>query len=135
MKKTILFSDQSAPIKRSNEIEPTIHCIFCRKTFATPFSMQRHETLSHAQEFPHHCSKCRKGFYNEIETNEHENSCQKRCYECYICKLFFLDKSKIIVHMRTYTGEKKPYKCTIPQCNNRYSRKESLSTHMKRKHQ
>ena len=51
-----------------------------------------------------------------------------KAHECGICGRTFPKSGKLNQHMRIHTGEK-PYHCTFPSCDKRYSRRDHLNRH------
>ena len=49
-------------------------------------------------------------------------------HSCPICGIQSKKKSKLIIHMRTHTGEK-PYKCEV--CEKRFSERSTLKVHLR----
>ena len=102
-------------------------CNRCGKSFTKARSLMNH-AATHIDEFPFHCPACFQGFSLKTEAVAHEKQCQKRHYECHICKNFVtVDKSDLTTHMRTHTGYM-PFRCEI--CMKGFIQRQNLKRHL-----
>ncbi|XP_031619444.1 zinc finger protein 391-like [Contarinia nasturtii] len=79
------------------------------------------------------CSKCKRKYDAKLPIEEHEKHCNRRQYQCYLCKYHSSRKFCLFAHMRKkHTGDM-PIKCE--QCSYMTTIKFYLDRHQKRAHQ
>ena len=106
-------------------------CDRCGKRFINATSLMKH-AAAHIVEFPFHCRSCFQGFSLKAEVVDHEKRCKKRHFECHVCKkLVTFDKTELVIHMRSHTGDK-PFRCEI--CVKGFGRKHDLKRHLNNIH-
>ena len=103
-------------------------CRECFKQFKQESHLTNHLKI-HAGPRPFCCSKCRLRFTHQEERNAHEEMCNRRVFECFVCgKAFGWMKISLIRHMRIHSGEK-PFECQ--QCLKRFQQNNGLNWHMR----
>lgn len=91
-------------------------CSICKKRFSTEYNLKRH-MKTHKDLFGFHCKKCRQGFEHKKECKFHEDRCQTKQYECYVCKINFFDrKHNLLQHMRLKHVSGTQFICTNMCC-------------------
>lgn len=109
--------------------ELPFQCAICERKFNRRATLNDH-LKTHADQFPFQCSNCREGFHLEKEKKTHEKSCNRKKYQCQICKKYSTSKKTDFEnHIRSHTGEK-PFQCI--HCPRKFSVKSHLNVHMKR---
>ncbi|XP_070547158.1 uncharacterized protein [Ptychodera flava] len=123
----------SAP-KRGKLREPKLingllHCPFCRRTFKTRVSFNRHIVI-HNVDRPYECTRCDMSYKRLVHLTEHMRvHTGEKPYLCEVCGRAFARSTYRAVHMRTHTGVK-PYHCQL--CGMKFSQKQILNSHLKR---
>ncbi|XP_031637858.1 zinc finger protein 287-like [Contarinia nasturtii] len=79
--------------------EKQFQCKMCDKKFVLKCQLKKH-LATHAKPRPNRCIKYCRRFANEGDKNEHEEQCNRRHYECYICKVLVRDSMQLRGHMR-----------------------------------
>lgn len=106
-------------------------CEICSIRFVMHSKLMQHLATAHEAQFPFKCSKCFGGYAAEDEKNAHEEICGCRQFQCYLCKEFARDKSKMDVHMRRdHTAER--IKCEV--CGSGFVRKGDATRHIRQVH-
>ena len=110
----------------------SIECSVCKKIFACPQNLQRHQTV-HTGEWPHECQKCGKRFrlVHCLKQHEHvhEESIKKQhegSFKYSICKKTFICQRSLQHHQTIHT-RKQPYVCE--KCGKRFRLKKLLKRH------
>lgn len=110
--------------------EKPFECQKCLQTFNEKGNLKRHERI-HEKDFEFQCAICRQRFKSEDAKESHQNHCNKRNYECYLCRYSTWHKSRFTQHFRIHTGER-PFQCS--HCSERFGQTSSLNYHIKRNH-
>ncbi|XP_031639635.1 transcriptional repressor CTCF-like [Contarinia nasturtii] len=101
-------------------------CERCRKSFADQelfdIHMKGHENQ---------CTKCLSVFGNKLAMKEHEKHCNRRNYQCYLCKYTTVKRTDFMAHMSTHTGNR-PFKCQ--HCKADFTTNSHLKRHKKNVH-
>ncbi|XP_031633876.1 zinc finger protein OZF-like [Contarinia nasturtii] len=79
--------------------EKQFQCKVCYKKFFVKVYLKKHLAI-HVKPSPIRCIKCCRRFVNEGDKNAHEEHCNRRHYECYICKASVRDSLQLKSHMR-----------------------------------
>ncbi|XP_031637803.1 zinc finger protein 182-like [Contarinia nasturtii] len=114
--------------------ERPFQCNQCSKKFTQKSHLICHKkTHTNPRPLKIKCSACYQSFLTQTEKEMHEQKCQCRGYECYICKVFTSNRRQNLkYHMRAnHTGEK-----TLPcqLCQKYFSQKVNLNRHLKNVH-
>ena len=85
------------------------------------------------QEGPYHCKLCSDTFFAETDLNDHEKSrhIKIQTYQCKICNYCSLEKSLMIRHMRTHSGQR-PFYCK--ECGYAFTTKANCERHIRKRH-
>lgn len=104
-------------------------CTHCIRQFQEFTSLKIHmRTIHKNNQYLFNCTHCMTSFTRENEKNAHESQCQRRRYECFLCKSFdTVHKSQMEDHMRLHSGAK-PFQCAV--CNKFFRLKKSLKYHL-----
>lgn len=109
----------------------TFSCPVCHQKFKKKASMIYHRAR-HSYLFPIHCNTCYTHFSSKADKIMHENKCNLKRFECYVCAAIASSMHHLKGHMHKHTGEKK---FTCSKCDVRFAVKNSLVKHEKTKHQ
>lgn len=134
-RKHVTFMDAEIPGKRQKLDTAGYKCTFCAKEFNRQTKleahMKTHKTVDmHQSAFQ--CSICCKRFTIEKTWKSHEQKCNLKRYECYLCKKRLKTNGYLLEHMSsTHTGLK-PFRCSeCPKC---FVTKRGLSVHTNKDH-
>lgn len=91
--------------------EKPFQCKCCSKKFIQKNNLKQHMKNHSNRHFtPYHfqCLVCARKFIKQNEKDQHEATCQRRRYECYLCKKFMSHlKNNLMKHTRVHhTGDK-----------------------------
>lgn len=100
-------------------------CEICGREFHTKSEFYEHMT-NHGRVFSFKCSICCEKFSNEENWKSHENGCKLRKFHCYACKKRFPNRSSLVQHFLTHTGDK-PFACKV--CHTQFTTKSNLNRH------
>uniref|UniRef100_A0A5S6QVF5 C2H2-type domain-containing protein n=1 Tax=Trichuris muris TaxID=70415 RepID=A0A5S6QVF5_TRIMR len=136
---TTLWSKKSnRPAKSAGQsCEKAVPCPLhaCRKTFINERVAQRHVQVHRSR--VHVCITCGKAFSNASKLKRHHlvHSREKQ-FQCEVpgCSKRFTLSFNLKRHMKTHTGQTKPYGCTFPQCGQSFATLSALNNHVLRKH-
>ncbi|XP_055301583.1 zinc finger protein 501-like isoform X2 [Sitodiplosis mosellana] len=118
-------------IRSKHTGEKSFKCAVCGKKFCEKSDLKRH-LATHAKPRPIRCAKCWKLFKEEDKKNAHEGQCNRRLYQCYLCKVNANKSAQLKDHMRAqHTGER-PFLCGF--CEARFVQKIHAAVHAKRHH-
>ncbi|KAH8347575.1 hypothetical protein KR059_012977, partial [Drosophila kikkawai] len=96
------------------------HCIQCAKTYSSKRALAWHMN-SHTGERPLKCKDCKKGFAGPAALRRHEMTHDKLPFHCEICLKGFLLRCQLKEHQVVHTGER-PYWCEICDIYYRFRR-------------
>ena len=106
-----------------------------RKTQAKEEIMEPKRVKKEAEVIgPHHCKLCSDTFFTELGLNQHEKAkhADVETYQCKICNYCSLEKSLMIRHMRTHSGQR-PFNCT--ECGYAFTTKANCERHIRKRHE
>ena len=85
------------------------------------------------QEGSYHCKLCADSFFTENDLNNHEKTkhVKIQTYQCKICNYCSLEKSLMIRHMRTHSGQR-PFYCK--ECGYAFTTKANCERHIRKRH-
>ena len=85
------------------------------------------------QEGSYHCKLCADSFFTEHDLNNHEKTkhVKIQTYQCKICNYCSLEKSLMIRHMRTHSGQR-PFYCK--ECGYAFTTKANCERHIRKRH-
>lgn len=122
-------------------------CKYCKKAYARKDYLDLH-LQSHKQELQFHCSKCKQRFPQKTDLDDHKMVCKKKLFKCDLCSYstmsdiyaedhkrqhigtdefkcwhcpeVFLQRSKLVLHVKTHNKKTVLFKC--PFCQKSYKR-------------
>lgn len=106
-------------------------CSVCEMRFNSESGLKKH-SATHPKPNLLRCSKCWKPFKEADKRDMHEERCNARLYQCFLCKVNSVDVSCLRIHMRSQHTREKPFSCQI--CKIGYFSKSSLVFHTKLHH-
>lgn len=120
--------------------EKPFSCQVCEKSFVTKDELRKHMT-SHTNVCAFQCLDCGKEYKDKRVLNIHMTKVHGvgnakiplhiRKHVCNVCPKAFYDKSKLMRHSYTHSGER-PYGCNV--CEKRFIDKSYAKQHMKTMH-
>jgi len=123
--------------------EKNFVCEACGKQFETKYMLKMHQEC-HSEDRPYICNICRSSYkrYRNLLAHEQEvhgifslgrgKEKESLSFSCDVCKKEFTTQKRLVIHMRTHTGER-PFHCK--QCGNRYTSRSSLYVHRRVVHE
>lgn len=99
-------------------------CTVCEKVFTIKYNMTSHMIKWHNELFRFKCSICCQEFVQEQKWKSHEMICNRKRFNCHLCKYSSIYKKKMEKHIRTHTG-----KCIV--CKRQFKNTANLTNHMK----
>lgn len=106
----------------SKNKSPEQCCDYCGDTFATLRLMQTHKRQFHKR---FECERCKKSYSTKIYLSIHSSGAS---VQCALCDSLFCNNTQLKDHSKSVHGSDE-YKCEI--CEKKFSRKFSLTVHMK----
>lgn len=104
-----------------------IKCEVCRKKFSSTALLIVHRKV-HFDSHPIHCGVCFHTFSSQLAKMTHENQCNQKRFECYVCGNNIVSYSALKTHMFVHSGIK-PYACS--KCKvKRFSRIGDYNRHV-----
>lgn len=123
-------SSSSASRMKKKMIRSKFDCEVCQKRCKVTKDLVFHRRI-HLNDVPVYCRNCFRSFATKAARDAHENKCDYRRYECYLCGRFTSSKPILVIHMRIHSGQR-PYKCNI--CNEGFNQQSTLVSHHGFKH-
>ena len=123
--------------------EKNFVCEACGKQFETKYMLKMHQE-SHSEVRPFICNICRSSYKRHRNLLAHEQEVhgifslgpgkekESLSFSCDMCKKEFTTQKRLVIHMRTHTGER-PFHCK--QCGNQYTSRSSLYVHCRVVHE
>ncbi|RPB28035.1 hypothetical protein L211DRAFT_819043 [Terfezia boudieri ATCC MYA-4762] len=109
-------------------------CTVCGRSFARRPDLARHAHI-HTGIRPHICDwpGCNKNFIQRSALTVHARiHTGEKPYSCQTCTKRFRDASGLSRHRRIHSGKRPYYKCAYAECQKRFTRRTTLTTHQKR---
>jgi len=120
-----------------NEVDGEFFCTFPDCQYTQPFksleNCKNHQLLLHADhtEKIYTCEVCTDKFASLRLRNKHMNLCHRKRFQCYQCNKQFCERTRLVIHMRTHTGEK-PFVCDL--CGYACTQRNNLRKHKDLRH-
>jgi len=106
-------------------------CTHCYKILANGSRRRDHECI-HMNEKPHVCSTCSKGFAQLGDLRSHERiHSNEKPFKCLVCNATFRTSTAKTSHAK---GHDPSNNMPCDQCDEKFSRRDHLQLHYKRKH-
>ena len=118
-------------------LEDHFYCRFPGCDYQEPFKTiggcKNHQLRYHAREEEKIflCQFCDKKFASNQLRNKHQNLIHTKRYPCEVCQKVFSEKTRLIIHARTHSGER-PFVCE--DCGFSCTQKDNLRLHREFKH-
>lgn len=112
-------------------------CQECPRTFLTKDSYRNHIKYYHSTLKKYSCNLCqfKTQYRGNLSTHlkmRHDPDC--RLFECYFCRRKFKSKGELENHIVTHTTEREECPCSFTGCGKIFSKKSSLTNHVKMEH-
>lgn len=98
-------------VVNSTERSKGMRCEVCKKDCKRKDRLAHHRRI-HLDLHPIHCRICFHIFESKLKKMTHENKCQQKRFECYVCGKNFLYNNILREHIRIHT-DITPYSCSI----------------------
>lgn len=109
---------------RTHTSEYPFECSVCYKSFKQKHSLRQH-SRTHSKL---RCLKCGQRLADEAAMESHEKNCNRRTFECHLCRYKCFVKSNLVKHMKAkHTGDK-AFHCGI--CPWKFVNKGGLIRHL-----
>ncbi|XP_072023074.1 uncharacterized protein [Amphiura filiformis] len=117
-------------LEKHNRKETHSHpCPVCGKVQVSKRQLRMH-TITHLDERNFLCEECGASFKTKRDLSKHHMSHSDfKPFVCQECGKGFLFKNKLDRHRMTVHSNEKPFKCTIPNCDKAFSRRDKLNDH------
>lgn len=108
------------------EVEASLTCNICNKTFDKPKNLSEHIRLQHKADGKlNKCDICNKEFINVSLLKNHVKT-HNKCFKCNFCELVFSSRYNLETHSVVHTKARN-FMCDV--CNKTYTTKTSLKNH------
>lgn len=104
-------SSSSASRMKKKTIPSNFRCEVCQKRFKLTRELVFHRRI-HLNDDAEHCRICFCRLTTKAARAAHENNCDTRRYECYLCGRLTMNKLRLFEHMRIHSWQR-PFKCIL----------------------
>lgn len=102
-------------------------CSLCFKSFSLKNHLNDH-SRTHATALQFDCSKCGQRFAKKRTRESREQCCQRRQFECHLCRYICFNRSQLIMHIKLKHNDVKPIYCNI--CGKIITNRNDLNQHL-----